>query len=784
MAEEIVFKTRVDTGNTVDDVNSITKAIKQTETEVDKLSKAYGENSKEADAARKKLAKLDIQLAATKGSATDLGATFEDVYGEIKPMTGRIGELEDRLYEMALAGDTASKEFKDLQAETVRLKQTIISVDKAVDQLQESGKGLGTALQIGDGVVAGYAAVQGAIGLMGVENEELEKTIVKVQSAQALLNGIQQLKLTLDSKSMVVTKAALVWDKIKIATEYAYSAAIGTTTGAMKILRIAMLAIPIVAIIAGIVALIAIITSFMGATKSAKEENDALNKSFEQQTKILDRQNANMKREIENRLNLAKARGKSQDEINKIEEEGFLKEENNRIESIKALKFQLAEKKRLHLKAIVEGEEDTAKEISDEIKSMRTKYLDLRDLDGQYQKDKQIRQAAVNSEERKKLDDQNKKLAEQNKKAYEKSLQDKKDADAKLLALYQLTEDLIINNLEDQELKRLETLRISQERERALLIEKYGKDTELLKAFEIRKAQEIDALNAEITKKRADDAKALSEAEIAKNKAIQDKINADVKAGLDAKLLIFKNDFEETQLLKEEQALIIRDQELMNTELTENQKWLIQEQYIDRLDALKEESAEKEKARQKAVQDASIQIAEQGIESIQNLSDLVFEIKSQNGKRSEVEELKSAKKQFKINKALQLVGATIDGAKAVTASLAQAPIAIGAIPNPAGIASLAFAISSTAATIAKISSTQFSGGGSVSAPSSAGISGGSNGGSSQGGGQNTNSNTSQVSSVGLTNNQTGVKVTVVDSEIKAVMDASAQTNVISTIGGG
>jgi hypothetical protein len=44
-------------------------------------------------------------------------------------------------------------------------------------------------------------------------------------------------------------------------------------------------------------------------------------------------------------------------------------------------------------------------------------------------------------------------------------------------------------------------------------------------------------------------------------------------------------------------------------------------------------------------------------------------------------------------------------------------------------------------------------------------------------------NTSQVSSVGLIDNSTGIKVTVVDSEIKAVMDASAQANVVSTLGG-
>ena len=60
---------------------------------------------------------------------------------------------------------------------------------------------------------------------------------------------------------------------------------------------------------------------------------------------------------------------------------------------------------------------------------------------------------------------------------------------------------------------------------------------------------------------------------------------------------------------------------------------------------------------------------------------------------------------------MQLAGAIIDAGKAITASLAQAPVAIGALPNPAGIASLAFASVTSAANIAKILATKFDGGG-------------------------------------------------------------------------
>jgi len=73
----------------------------------------------------------------------------------------------------------------------------------------------------------------------------------------------------------------------------------------------------------------------------------------------------------------------------------------------------------------------------------------------------------------------------------------------------------------------------------------------------------------------------------------------------------------------------------------------------------------------------------------------------------------NAKRQFQITKGLQLSLAIVDGIKAVTASLASSPVAIGPAPNPAGIASLAFAVLSSAVAVAKIASAKYepSGGG-------------------------------------------------------------------------
>ncbi len=124
-------------------------------------------------------------------------------------------------------------------------------------------------------------------------------------------------------------------------------------------------------------------------------------------------------------------------------------------------------------------------------------------------------------------------------------------------------------------------------------------------------------------------------------------------------------------------------------------------------------------------------ITNQGLQSIQALSDIYFAIKSANTKKDSKEAEENAKKQFKINKALTLVGIVLDTAKAAITSLSQSPLAIGPVPSPVGIASFAAVVLTGIASFAKAASVQYQSGAAPSAPSSPSLSGG---GDSGGGG--------------------------------------------------
>ena len=141
------------------------------------------------DEAAKQFETLATGVKKAADSADNLDAKFEDVFEGIEPLTTRLGEAEDRLYELALAGDTTSKEYQELLKRVAEYRKVQIQTDLAVDQAAQTfSQKLGTAIT---GATSGFAAVQGAMGLVGVESETLEKTLLKVQSALALQQGVQ-----------------------------------------------------------------------------------------------------------------------------------------------------------------------------------------------------------------------------------------------------------------------------------------------------------------------------------------------------------------------------------------------------------------------------------------------------------------------------------------------------------------------------------------------------------------------------------------------------------------
>jgi len=340
MAEEIIFKVAVDTGDSVAKVGAIDKefdvlkkSIKDTEKEVDKLSKEFGKNSNEVDSARKKLANLNLSYKELSKVATDVAAKFEDVYGELQPLTTRMGEAEDRLYELALAGKQNTKEYQDLLETVGRYRQTQIETDRVVDNAAQTfTQKLGGAIQ---GAASGFQLVQGASALFGEESEELEKTLLKVQAAMALADGIEGIRVALP---MFTNFAQAVKGKVlgafaslttaeianaqatgtMTAIQKVYTLVVGTSTGALKAFKIALATTGVGLLIVGLGLLVNKLMDTFKSTEEIIKSNERLLRSNSRLINQISERREKLDKDMQKQLAYADAMGKSEEDKFKI----------------------------------------------------------------------------------------------------------------------------------------------------------------------------------------------------------------------------------------------------------------------------------------------------------------------------------------------------------------------------------------------------------------------------------------------------------------------------------
>jgi hypothetical protein len=145
--------------------------------------------------AEKSLKSLNAEGKKTKTTFAAVDKTFDEVYGGIKPLTNRLGEAEDRLYELSLAGKRGSEEFKALLNEAARLRTQMIQTDMVVDAMAST---LTTKLLAGaGGVTASFGLAQGALVAFGSESEALNAALTRLAGIMTVLQSLNELRQSL-----------------------------------------------------------------------------------------------------------------------------------------------------------------------------------------------------------------------------------------------------------------------------------------------------------------------------------------------------------------------------------------------------------------------------------------------------------------------------------------------------------------------------------------------------------------------------------------------------------
>jgi hypothetical protein len=188
-------------------------------------------------------------MAVTKEIVLEVGIKDSTAQGTTSAKQ-RLRELQKTLIDMSLAGQEGTKAFKQMEAEAGKLKDQIGDTSQRIKTLASDTVRIDTVVSAVQGITAGFQIAQGAAALFGSENEDLQKSLLKVQGAMALATGVQQVANLLNKDSILITQG-------QAAAQALYATAVGASTGAMKAFRIALLATGIGAAVAAVGLLIA-----------------------------------------------------------------------------------------------------------------------------------------------------------------------------------------------------------------------------------------------------------------------------------------------------------------------------------------------------------------------------------------------------------------------------------------------------------------------------------------------------------------------------------------------
>lgn len=146
------------------------------------------------DALVAEMAELKKEWRATADEAkrNDLGKQIDNINTQLKDLDATIGNNQRKVGAYAEEfGKALEKNNDSVAASAESFKKALAEQDDATITTRTK---LESVQKVATGLAAGYAAVQGAMTLLNIENENLQKAMVKVQSAMAIAQGVGGLK--------------------------------------------------------------------------------------------------------------------------------------------------------------------------------------------------------------------------------------------------------------------------------------------------------------------------------------------------------------------------------------------------------------------------------------------------------------------------------------------------------------------------------------------------------------------------------------------------------------
>lgn len=635
--------------------------------------------------------------------------TIEFEFKGAKTLKQELREANDLLQKMVASGQASSDQIAAQTARVAELKDTLDDTNDAVGALTGAGKFQAFGKSI-SAIAGGFSALSGAVSLVGGESEDLQKTMVKLQAALAISQGLSQIEDLGNAFGNVKKVAAGAFDTIKSAGSKAFgslkSAIISTGIGALvvglglvvanfdAIKKAIMKAIPGLETFANFMGkIITAVTDFVGITS-------AQDRAMESNIKTRDKQIESIDFEIQK----AKLAG-NQKKVLQLEE-----------------KKLLAELSKARSQYTLDSNSENAKQVRDLKRSLELKKLEQQKFD---------------KEEKQKADEKSKEAAQKRKdeaarikkekEAADKSENDRQKALTKQQQALQDERTLLeIEDENERSKKALELKQLRQTEELDAEIKGYEDRKTKLTAEEKQTLEALQTTREELLKTQASQTEKLlddiAEKEKQKQKEKDDAAfqlaedNADKLATIEqAKLdkrfaegLITQEEYEKESYELELQALndkleLYKQYGKDTTDIEAEIFAMMAEKRAEDVEDTKKTEEEKLKARQESLQ-AGLDFAANTANQLLDLEKSRLEAQLANENLTEAERERIAKESFEKQKKLQYALAVIDAAKTTTSILAQYPKFDGGIAMFAALATTAITL---AVSLAKISATKY-----------------------------------------------------------------------------
>ena len=561
--------------------------------------------------------KVGDSVKGLKSEGENAGKSFTNLRTELKKLNIQLQNL-----------DPASEAFKVAANRAGEIKMAMRDVGDAISDADPE-KSFGKFVRGAQAAANGFQIVTAAQGLFGTESKKTQEALLKVQSAMALTQGLSQFKemkndlkdVALALKNGVVKAfASLSIAQMASAAETGtltflqkgYALAVGTSTGAMKAFRIALVSTGIGALVVGIGILIGKMMEFMGASDGATRANDRLNSSLERQSKAMDRAKTNLEKQIEFEKKMAELAGKTDKEINDITEKGIIKRGKLNNKENANLEDAIKKKKNLYYTAYVDEDFERAKAIQKEIQDLQSRVTNNNDANEDLQKENIINNAQLKKdaedaakEKAKDLKAQNDAAAKQNEQAQkekklknEQATKEQQELDRKII-------DLTLANILDADLREQLILKEKHKRELEDLKTQYGAKKEFIELenqLKIQQARELEKIENQARDKKTAGLIADFDAnEIASNNRAKAQIENDIR--------ILEQNFQDTQAKKLELEALDFEQKKAAAVGNNAELIAIGAQHAANVEAITEESKNRQIQIDQTLFDAKLEIA-------------------------------------------------------------------------------------------------------------------------------------------------------------------------------